>query len=62
MQKPNVEAEVYDNKKFDWKKKKKENLRSLIGFFLPIKSTTRTEREKWKRKNNPKESTEQVKK
>ena len=42
--------------------KKRENLRSLIGFFLPIKSTTRTEREKWKRKNNPKESTEQVKK
>ena len=44
------------------KKKRKEKLRSLIGFFfLPIKSTTRTEREKWKRKNNPKESTEQVK-
>ena len=32
LQKPNIEAEVYDNKKCDWGGKKK--LKSLIGFLI----------------------------
>ena len=33
LQKPNIEAEVYNNEKCDWEKKKKKNmLKSLIRF------------------------------
>ena len=47
-------------KKCDWGKRK-NILKSLTDFIVPIKSTTTTEGKKFKKKN-PKESTEQVKK
>ena len=66
LQKPNVEAEVYNNNKkcgWDRKKKRKQKLKSLIIFKVPIKSTTTTVGgwEEKKKEKNPKESTEQVK-
>ena len=63
QQKPNIEAEVYDNnKKCDWGKRKKK-FKSLIG-FLSVNKINNYNRggEKEKEKKNPKESTEQVKK
>ena len=58
MQKPNVEAEVYNNnKKCDWEKKK---LKTLIG-FLSANKIDNYNRVGKKKKTNPKESTEQVK-
>ena len=55
LQKPNVEAEVYNsNKKCDWGTK---TLKSLIRFHGANKTNNRG----WKQKKNPKESTEQVK-
>ena len=66
LQKPNVEAEVYNNnKRYDWEKKEKKNkkLKSLIRFLSANKIDNYNGgrgggKEK---KNNPKESTEQVK-
>ena len=54
LQKPNVEAEVYNNnKKFD---REKKNLKSLIRFHSANKIDKYNTRGKKKRKN-PKEST-----
>ena len=67
MQKPNVQAEVYNNnKKCDWEKKKQTKLKSLIRFHSANKKTTTMEGGcgcGMGKKNffNPKESTEQVK-
>ena len=58
LQKPNLEAEVYNNsKKCDWGEKK---LKSLIG-FLSAKKINNYNRGGQKGEKNPKESTEQVK-
>ena len=62
LQKPNVEAEVYNNnKKCDWVEKK---LKSLIGFLSAHKINNYNGVEQgWRKKEkSPKESTEQVKK
>ena len=59
LQNPNIEAEVYNNKKCDWGKKK-----SLIGFHRAnkIDNYNRGEGKNGeKKKKNPKESVEQVK-
>ena len=61
LQKPNTEAEVYNNnKKCDWGKQK---LKSLIRFHSANEGGAggRGMGKKKKKKNNPKESTEQVK-
>ena len=53
MQKPNVEAEVYNNnKKYDLEKKKK--LKSLIGFHSANKIKTTRVGGKEREKKNPK--------
>ena len=58
VQKPYVEAEVYNkNKKCDWGKKK---LKILIRFHS-VNKIDNYNRGGGKRKKNPKESTEQVK-
>ena len=60
LQKPNVEAEVYNNsKKCNWGNKTK--LKSLIGFHS-AKKINNYNRGGGKWKKNPKASTEQVKK
>ena len=60
LQKPNIEEEVYDNKKCVWGKKKK--LKSLIGFHSAKKIDNYNRgRGKGKKEKNPKQSTEQVK-
>jgi len=62
LQKPNVEAEVYDNnKKMCLRKKKKKKLKSLIG-FLSANKIDNYNRGGKKGGKNPKESIEQVKK
>ena len=44
MQKPNVEAEVYNNnKKCDGEKKGKKKLKRQLDFIMPTKPTTKTE-------------------
>ena len=44
MQKPNVEAEVYNNnKKCDGEKKEKKKLKRRLDFIMPTKPTTKTE-------------------
>ena len=63
LQKPNLEAEVYDNnKKCDWGEKK---LKSLIGFLSAHKINNYNGGGRGMggvgRKKDPKESTEQVK-
>ena len=59
--KPNVEAEVFNNKKCDWVKKKKR-LKSFIKFHSANKiDNYNGEGGKEKKENNSKESTEQVK-
>ena len=58
-----MEAEVYDNNiKCDWGKRKKKKKAQKFNWIslVPIKPATTTEGEK--KKKNPKESTEQVKK
>ena len=58
LEKTNVVADVCnDNKKYDWKKKK---LKSLIRFQI-ANEIDNYNRGKKKRKNNPKETAEQVK-
>ena len=47
MQKPNVEAEFYDNKKFDWKKNRKAQKLNWISFANKVNN--------WKRGGNGKE-------
>ena len=61
LQKPNIEAEVYNNnKKCDWGKKKSS--KASLDFIVPIKWTTTTEAGgRGKKKKNLKQSTEQVK-
>ena len=63
LQKPNIEAEVYNNNKKMWLRKKK--FKSLIG-FLSVNKIDKYNRgggkEMKKEKKNPTESTEQVKK
>ena len=71
LQKPNVEAEVYNNnKKCDWERKeKKKKLKSLIRFHsanwqLQQKQWVGGEVVRWggkTKKKHPKESTQQVK-
>ena len=62
LQKPNIEAEVYDNKKCNWEKKKK--LKSLIGFLSAkkIDNYNRGRNGAGRGDGNPKQSTEQIKK
>ena len=61
LQKPNIEAEVYDNKKCDWEKKK---LKSLIGFLSAkkIDNYNRGRNGAGQGDGNLKQSTEQIKK
>ena len=71
LQKPNVEAEVYNNsKKCDWeekKEKKKKKLKGLIRFHSANKIDSYNRPEDWRgrrkkeKRKNPEESTEQVK-
>ena len=63
LQKPNIEAEVYDNdKKKIWlRKKENKKLESLIG-FLSANKINSYKRGVERGKINPKESTEKVKK
>ena len=57
LQKPSVEAEVYNNNKKMWQGKQKK-LKGLIRFHSANKIDNYSRGEK---KKNPKESTEQVK-
>ena len=59
MQKPNIEAEVYNNKKCDWGEKKM--LQSLIRCHSADKINSYNRGKKKKKEKNPRESTEQVK-
>ena len=64
LQKPNVKAEVYNNKKCDWgEKKEKKKLKSFIRFHRAnkIDNYNRAGGKGKRKRKNPKESTEQVK-
>ena len=62
LQKPNVEAEICDNSKKMWlRKRKKKQLKSLFGFLSANKFENYNrgrEKEKKKKEKNLKESTE----
>ena len=63
-QKPNIEAEAYNNnKKCEWEKKKKKKAQNLVRFHSAnkIDNYNRGGKKKKKKKKNPKEYTEQVK-
>ena len=63
LQKPNAEAEVYNNnKKCDWGGKKKTSKLNRFHSALKIDSYSRGEKRVGEGKKNPKECTEQVKK
>ena len=61
LQKPNIEAEVYDDNKNVTEKKRTRKLKSLIGFLSANEIDNYKRGRKKGNKQNPKESIEQVK-